>query len=88
MSNLACADCKALHDFDLAPDTGTCIVCGGNLVEDETEREEVGVGALRAGLKEVAETVKSTNEKFGVTTGVADVMATKVSLGRGKNQLS
>jgi len=88
MGNLACANCKALHDFDLAPDTGECIVCGGPLVEDETEREEVGIGAFRAGLKEVVETVKDTNKKFGVTTDVADVMTTKISLGRGKKTLS
>jgi hypothetical protein len=56
---LACADCDAVHDVNLAPDTGTCVVCGGPLVEDKRERAEVGAGAYRAGLKEVAE---RTNE--------------------------
>ena len=36
---LACLDCNALHDFDLGPDDGTCVVCGGKLAEDETERD-------------------------------------------------
>lgn len=81
MSDLACADCKALHDFDLAPDTGLCIICGGNLVEDETEREEVGAGAFKAGLKEVVQTVNESLATAGMTTA-------HLSLGRGKKKLS
>lgn len=63
MSNLACAACGALHDFDLGPDDGTCIVCGGKLIEDEIEREEVEgnkgfnkgvVDAVTGGLAAVA----------------------------------
>lgn len=56
--SLACSDCDAPHDFDLGPDDGTCIICGGNLVEDQKERELVGgkalvnavVGAVNDGL--------------------------------------
>lgn len=45
---LACADCDAPHDFDLGPDDGTCVICGGPLVEDKTERDEVVGGAGKA----------------------------------------
>ena len=39
---LVCATCCTAHDFDFAPDTGECIVCGGFLIEDESERGLVG----------------------------------------------
>lgn len=42
MKALACAECNAPHDFDLGPDDGTCVICGGPLIEDEQERELVG----------------------------------------------
>lgn len=35
---LACSVCDAPHDFDLTPDDGTCVVCGGALTEDPKER--------------------------------------------------
>ena len=45
---LFCASCDAPHDLDMAPDEGTCMICGGPLVEDLAEREEVVGGAARA----------------------------------------
>ena len=43
---LSCATCDAPHDVDLAPDEGVCIICGGPLVEDESERALVGPEAF------------------------------------------
>lgn len=45
---LACADCDVPHDLDMAPDEGTCLVCGGPLVEDKKERAEVTGGLQKA----------------------------------------
>lgn len=43
---LYCAACDAPHDVDLGPDEGTCLICGGPLIEDETERAVVGPEAF------------------------------------------
>lgn len=32
---LTCTDCGLEHDFDNGPDTGECISCGGELVEND-----------------------------------------------------
>lgn len=45
---LYCAICDAPHDLDMAPDEGTCLICGGSLVEDPNERELVTGGLQRA----------------------------------------
>jgi hypothetical protein len=39
---LACKECNAPHDLDMGPDEGVCMICGGDLIEDESERELVG----------------------------------------------
>ena len=50
---LYCASCDMPHDVDLAPDTGECVGCGGPLIEDETERDEVGPSAQARAMVEV-----------------------------------
>ncbi len=52
MKPLYCASCDAPHDIDLAPDTGECIICGGPLIEDESERGLVGPSARDNLLRE------------------------------------
>lgn len=52
MKPLYCANCKAPHDIDLAPDTGECVICGGPLIEDETERGEVGPDVVASRMVE------------------------------------
>lgn len=46
--NLYCAFCDAPHDVDLGPDDGTCMICGGPLIQDEKEREEVAASFAKA----------------------------------------
>lgn len=53
MSNLACAVCDAPHDLDMGPDDGTCMICGGDLIEDESERGLVGRSAFTKTMTEV-----------------------------------
>lgn len=36
-----CIECGADHDYDLAPDTGKCIVCGGLLAEPTDTKEDI-----------------------------------------------
>jgi hypothetical protein len=52
--DLCCADCDAPHDLDLGPDDGTCLICGGPLIEDESERETVGMSFKKAMVEAVA----------------------------------
>ncbi len=53
---LACSTCDAPHDFDLGPDDGTCVICGGDLIEDVKERKLVGdQGLQRAMVDTVSE---------------------------------
>lgn len=78
---LVCSDCDAVHDVDLAPDEGACVVCGGALIEDASERGEVGPGAFRAGLKEVAQ---FTNERL-VAANVREHVALAPLNKRGAN---
>jgi hypothetical protein len=47
---LYCSSCDMPHDIDLSPDTGECIACGGPLIEDETERGQVGPSVQAAKL--------------------------------------
>ena len=77
MKDLACADCGALHDFDLAPDTGTCIVCGGPLVEDAAERELVGGHAFRNALEEAAARANEALAKSKATGAFVKVASQK-----------
>jgi hypothetical protein len=68
LGDLACLECGAVHDVDLAPDTGECIVCGGRLAHDETEREAVyGRGMTEA----IVESVNDGIAKMAVARGVA-----------------
>lgn len=66
---LACKDCDAPHDLDLGPDDGTCIVCGGALIEDEAERELVGGTGFN---KAVVEAVADGLTAAAVARGKAD----------------
>lgn len=34
---LRCSVCDEIHDYDLAPDTGECVLCGNRLLEDGEE---------------------------------------------------
>lgn len=54
---LFCIGCGAIHDFDLALDDGTCIVCGDDLVEDENELPDPEVQ-----MKEVLELASKLGE--------------------------
>jgi hypothetical protein len=45
--SIYCSSCGAVHDLDLAPDTGEC-VCGGSLIEGAAERGLVGPEAMAA----------------------------------------
>jgi hypothetical protein len=68
MTDLACLACGAVHDFDLGPDDGTCIVCGGKLAEDESERELVqGKGLAEA----VVDSVNDGIAKMALARGKA-----------------
>lgn len=60
--SLACKDCDAPHDLDMGPDDGTCMICGGDLIEDEKERELVGAGGFK---KNLVEAVATGLEKAG-----------------------
>ena len=51
--NLYCKDCNCPHDLDMAPDEGTCLICGSDLIEDPIERELVGGRAFTRGIVEV-----------------------------------
>lgn len=31
---LKCSVCEEVHDLDIAPDTGECVLCGNRLMED------------------------------------------------------
>lgn len=33
--SLFCISCGTDHDYDLAPDEGSCIICGDDLIEHE-----------------------------------------------------
>ena len=46
--NLFCANCDTAHDFDLAPDEGVCLVCGGILVENKDELKQIVSGFTAA----------------------------------------
>jgi hypothetical protein len=50
---LYCESCDMPHDVELAPDTGECVGCGGPLIEDETERGEVGPRAQARAMVDV-----------------------------------
>jgi hypothetical protein len=68
--SLACADCDAPHDLDLGPDDGTCIVCGGTLIQDEKERGEVGLrGKVLA--QAIVEAVNDGIAKMALARGKA-----------------
>jgi hypothetical protein len=57
---LACADCGVVHDFDMGPDDGECLVCKGPLVENKSEREKVVGGLERAIVGAVADGLTAT----------------------------
>lgn len=50
---LYCERCDMSHDVELAPDTGECVGCGGPLIEDESERGEVGPQAQARAMVEI-----------------------------------
>jgi hypothetical protein len=70
--NLFCASCNAPHDLDMAPDEGTCLICGGPLVEDLSERE-----AVQGGLGKAVVTA--------VNDGLAAVAVARGKVNRGQN---
>lgn len=65
---LACSICDAPHDFDLSPDDGTCIICGGALVEDPKEREEVTSSLQRAVVGAVTDGLAAASIARGKAT--------------------
>ncbi|MBV8068268.1 MAG: hypothetical protein JO270_00085, partial [Acidobacteriaceae bacterium] len=67
---LTCTDCGIEHDLDEAPDIGTCVACGGDLVEDDQPRVD-----RAARMRELmTETIRNLAAARGVTPEA--VMAT------------
>lgn len=70
MIDLVCRECGAVHDVELAPDTGECIVCGGALIQDETERELVGPQGISKNLTDTfAESMARLDAVHGTKKG-------------------
>jgi hypothetical protein len=69
MKPLYCAACDAPHDVALEPDLGVCVICGGKLIEDESERAEATSGAKFA--QAIVDTVNDGLAKVALVRGKA-----------------